>query len=540
MTETFTPRRPIDARRGLRALASAIGLASALLIMLLAACGRGDADAVDIYQKYRPALKADHQGIFDSLAPMPRYDLDVELDAENSVLTGTASIFVPNTTQDSWNDLVFRLYPTLEQYGGFMTFRGASVNGQPVTYGYAAENTALRMQLTAPIAPGEDAQIELRWKLVFPTWTDSPSIYALFGVSHQITSLPLFYPSIAVYEEGPFPDTGRWWNEIGDIRGDAAYNLSSLFAVTITMDANLVPVTSGTLVTSTVISADKIRYSWASGPSREFLLHYSPLLQSAQTDAYGTRVTSFWLPGEESSGRAALRFASASLRIYSDLFGAYPYRDMRVAPATLSFRGMEYPQVNLIGIELYNRYREDLETLVAHEVAHQWWYQMVHNDPVNTPWLDEALAEYSMKLYLEQVYGKAEADALHFSRWQVPYNNLVTQNADVPISQPVKNFESGGQYEAIVYGKGALFYEAMRDRLGEQQFRRFLRTYLEDHQFGIITENSWLEALTALDDPELLALYNDWIKQAPDGLAPLTNPEPTPSAVNVEENVEEQ
>ena len=84
----------------------------------------------------------------------------------------------------------------------------------------------------------------------------------------------------------------------------------------------------------------------------------SPDFESATNEAYGTRITSYWLPGDESAGRAALRHATSSLRVYSDLYGPYPYSDMRVAPAPITYRGMEYPQVILLGVELYGRFRD--------------------------------------------------------------------------------------------------------------------------------------------------------------------------------------
>src|SRR6185436_12485461 len=106
-------------------------------------------------------------------------------------------------------------------------------------------------------------------------------------------------------------------------------------------------------ITSTLIGKNLARHVWVTGPSREFLLHTSTHFSSAAAEAYGTRITSYWLPGQEVAGKAALNYAIAALRIYSDRYGPYPYRDLRIAPASLSYRGMEYPQVGLLGVELY-------------------------------------------------------------------------------------------------------------------------------------------------------------------------------------------
>jgi aminopeptidase N len=289
--------------------------------------------------------------------------------------------------------------------------------------------------------------------------------------------------------------------------------------VTATLAADEVPVTSGTLISSTTFINDEdeemARYVWVTGPVREFLLHTSPQFASDTVEAYGTRVTSYWLPGQEAAGRNALRYAVAALRIFSDYFGEYPFADMAVAPAPLTYRGMEYPQVNLIGVELYTRFQNSMEILVAHEVAHQWWYQIVHNDPVNTPWLDEALAEYAVKLYYEGLRGEEVAEQLQRQRWLTPVTLLLQQSdqpsVDVAIDRPVASFETGSQFETLIYGRGALLYDMMRSILGERPFRRFLRDYLTRYRYQIVTTADWLEMIRELDNRELLALYEEWL-----------------------------
>jgi aminopeptidase N len=184
---------------------------------------------------------------------------------------------------------------------------------------------------------------------------------------------------------------------------------------------------------------------------------------------------------------------------------------MRVAPAPISFYGMEYPQVNLLGVELYGRFLGRLELLAAHEVAHQWWYQIVHNDPVNSPWLDEAIAEYSMAYFVETLEGQYDADLFEYNRWWRPLEILVEKDDDAPVDQPVDSYIDGAQYEAIVYGKGALFFGALREELGDRAFRSFLRDYLDDHRYEIVDQEDWEAALESLGNPLVMELYEKWI-----------------------------
>ncbi len=489
------------------------------LLGLLSGCGR---DREDPLARYLPAMKPEYQGELAALTTLPRYAVDVELFPVENLLRGNMRLELVNTSPDPWLNVVFRLYPELADYKGNMAIHNAAVNGKPVSFNYQTHDTALLVPMPEVLYPDERAVIELSWTLDIPIFADHSSVYVLFGRSQQMYTLPLFYPSLAVYqpEKGV---NGEWWRAEGSIRGDSAFNVASLFVVTATMPADQVPVTSGTLITSTFIEGQRARHVWVTGPSREFLLHTSPQFQSVQSEAYGTRVTSYWLPGQEAMGRAALNYGIAALRIYSQRFGSYPYRDMRIAPAPLNFRGMEYPQVNLLGIEVYDQYRSELELLLAHEVAHQWWYQIVHNDPVHEPWLDEALAEYSMKLYLEELRGESSAANLLLSRWSLPVKGMSTEGEATPIDMPVDDFATASLYETIVYAKGALFYDSIHQTLGERRFQNFLRDYLAANRYGIVTTADWFDAVAALNTPALEVLYESWVQR------PVRRPNPTPT-----------
>lgn len=485
----------------------------AALLLLLGGCTSADATGKpDPFALYRPALKAEFQKDLDDMALAPRYTISATLAPDDGKLIGAAAIAVPNSSSAPWTHLIFRLYPMLRHYGGNMVILSALIDGKPATFVYTNENTALRIDLEKPLLPGQEVTISVTWRLEFPRWTDQSAVYALFGRSQQMISLPLFYPSLAVYTEGPTLGAGEWWLTNGTERGDSAFNVASLFAVTLTLPTEWVPVTSGTEIQRTE-SFTETQYSFVTGPSREFLLHTSPLFGELSTEAYGTRVTSYFLPGSEAAGEAALKYTAQALRIYSDHFGEYPFTDMRVAPAPINFRGMEYPQVILLGVETYTRFRDKLEYLAVHEMAHQWWYQIVHNDPVAEPWLDEALAEFSMRLYMERMRGDNQAERMVLQRWMAPLDGLKARQQDAAVDQPVAAYLNGAQYETIVYAKGALFWDAVRDTIGVRRFDRFLQNYAHKYRWKIVDSGQWLNELRDLPDPALLTLFEEWIRQ---------------------------
>ena len=83
-----------------------------------------------------------------------------------------------------------------------------------------------------------------------------------------------------------------------------------------------------------------------------------------------------------------------------------------VAIPTLAL-GIEYPGLIAMNRDLYDPAHDFgetpsavlLESTTAHEVGHQWFYNLVGNDQLDEPWLDEALTQYATWRYYADVYG---------------------------------------------------------------------------------------------------------------------------------------
>jgi len=197
------------------------------------------------------------------------------------------------------------------------------------------------------------------------------------------------------------------------------------------------------------------------------------------------------------------------LGVYEDAFGPYPYTEMSMVEAPLRYFGMEFPGMNLIGLDLYRGQDAELENRVAHEIAHQWWYAQVGNDQVNTPWLDEGLAEYSLAIYDRQVLGEPQRDTLINQRWLMPYQVAVQNGYDAVVNQPSAAFS--WEYEVIVYGKAALFFDALHQELGDETFKAVLHEYATRYRWRIATPDDLLSVAESVSGRDLDSLYNQWI-----------------------------
>ncbi len=380
-------------------------LAGVLLVLLLAVAAAGgilyylqsQKPAPDPFAVYRPAMNPGFTIVPERLQALPQYSITLRLDPATRAFTGTSEVSFVVTAGLPQDEILFRLYPNLPQFNGVMHVSSAQVNGASMSFAYDAANTAVRVPVP-PLQTGTRATARLTFTGEAPK--HRADYYTIFGQSEDILSLTNFYPILARYR------SDGWATDVADPQGDVGFHDAALYRVTTIMPPGQVVVATGSVVTQTVLPDKQLRTEYVQGPAREFTLIMSPRFQVEEMDAYGTLVRSYYIPEQAMAGRSALYAAVASLQVYSDVFGPYPYREMAVVQAPLTFHGMEFPGINLIGTDAYSKHLQDLETLVAHEVAHQWWYNQVGSDQNRTPWLDEGLAEFSMYYYQGLRYGE--------------------------------------------------------------------------------------------------------------------------------------
>ena len=483
-------------------LALALGLA--LTGLLLGGCTLLKlGNPPDPLAEYRPSLRPSFSIEPGQIASLLQYSISVKIDIANRAYTGTMDLTLPVSGTESVHDLYLRLYPNLPQFGGSMRLTGVKVNDTTVNYDYEAQNTAARLFFPTPLQPGEKANVSVAFSGLAPH--RPAGTYNIFGQSEDVLSLTNFYPILA----GRRADV--WSLDVANPQGDVGFHDPALYRVEITAPQDQVIAATGSEITRTVGADGWATTRYVLGPAREFTLLLSPRFQVEEAESLGTRVRSYFRPEDAVAGHSALYAAIAALQVYSDEFGPYPYREMAVVQAPLTFHGMEFPGMNLIGSEDYSRHLDELEMLVVHEVAHQWWYNQVGNDQPEAPWLDEGLAEWSMYLYSQKRYGQPVADRLRQLRWEVPMAGLVKRKADAPIGLPVKDYPRDS-YETIVYGKGALFFATLRDEIGPEAFSKLLRTYLERYQWEMATPDDFQALAEEVSGKDLDALFAEWVE----------------------------
>lgn len=168
--------------------------------------------------------------------------------------------------------------------------------------------------------------------------------------------------------------------------------------------------------------------------------------------------------------------AKASLKAYSDWYGPYPYSTLSIVvpPAGAGGAGgMEYPTLVTAWAADGPNAGFGLERVVAHEIAHQYWYGMVASNEFEEAWLDEAFASYAEEKLMEHEYGILPNTRLEASYMTNP----------AALTRLSWDFDSHNHYAENVYIRGKLVLLAMEREIGEAKMKRVLRTYFNRWKF---------------------------------------------------------
>jgi aminopeptidase N len=227
----------------------------------------------------------------------------------------------------------------------------------------------------------------------------------------------------------------------------------------------------------------------------------------------GVTLRNWYLADDREGAEIAFAAARESVEIFNTRFGPYPFEEVEVVQVPLfGAGGVEYPQLYLLDAGLYGNpvSHEFLALASAHEMAHQWWYSTVGSDINAAPWQDEALTNWSAILWLEQSQGPDAARAV-LAEWQRRVDAYEARYGEERIDQPLENFqERGGAYGTIVYLKGTLFFQALREEIGDDAFFEALRDYYAHHQFGIAAPVDLLSRFEETAGRSLGDFYEEW------------------------------
>jgi aminopeptidase N len=444
-----------------------------------------------------------------ALEDLTRYDIDLTIGVESLVLTGRQTTEYTNNSGEPLPELYFNLFPNSSRFAASMEISSLSIEGKEQQFEYQRNGTVVRVALPEPLDPGQTTTVAMDFTARVPHV--QKNYYLVFAMAQGVLSLGDWHPMVAVYDD-------QGWNldyPEGTV-GEIVFSESAFYTVRVTLPSGpaLDVVATGVESEHTLNGDGSETWLYHSGPVRDFHLVVTDRYGVATSEVGETTINSYYWPEHEVCGREALASAGRALTLYSDLFAPYPFTELDLAEADLWPWAIEWPGLILVGAPLYSDPEEECgEWHVVHEVAHQWWYSVVGNDQVDEPWLDEALANYSTALYYEWTRDPQEAAATIAEHIDERYEAYVQAYGDGIVGGPTSAYTRASYYP-LVYGKGALFFAALRREIGDDAFFQGLRGYYERYKYRVGTAEGLRRAMETAYGHPLDEFFQHWIYSA--------------------------
>ncbi|MFQ5512367.1 MAG: M1 family aminopeptidase [Candidatus Krumholzibacteriia bacterium] len=403
------------------------------------------------------------------------YNLDLDIDPVTQTVSGAVTM-TAEVTSDSLTVADMDLLAN-------MTVTGAGWTGGPL--GFVRAGDIVTVTLPGTYYLGETFTIDVAYN-----GTPSAS-YGAFGFDTHAGN-----PMIWSLSE---PFGARTWWPCKDVPSDKADSVD----ISITVPNTLVVASNGTLVSETDNGTTRT-YQWHEGyPIATYLVSvaihpyttFSHWYHHSPTDSMEVKYYVF--PDHFSIVQPTYGLTVGMIELFANIFGEYPFLDEKYGHAEFVWGGgMEHQTLTSLG--------GWSEYLIVHELAHQWWGDMVTCDEFHHIWLNEGFATYSEALWSEATYGTAQ---YHQDMDLAKYFGSGT--IYVPdTSNWGRVFHSG-----LSYNKASWVLHMLRHVVGDSTFSQTLQTYYGDprYQYGTATTEQFRDLCEAVSGMDLDWFFHEWI-----------------------------
>lgn len=370
---------------------------------------------------------------------------------------------------------------------------------------------------------------QLHVKLQDPTEIDRPITLAIaYGVEKPQRGLYFVGPDkhyphkpTQVWTQGEDEDS-RFWFPCFDYPGQLATS-----EIRVKVPKPFLAISNGELI-HTESDGDAKIYHWLQHQPHPTYLMTLAVGDFAETkeewqeikpDGQPTRsvpVTYYVEKNRQEDATRSLGKTPRMIEFFSQAFG-YPYPFPKYAQVCVEdfiFGGMENTSTTLLTDRCLLDERAALdnrntESLVAHELAHQWFGDLVVIKHWSHAWIKEGMASYSEVMWTEQEYGKADAA---YYRLQEARNYFAEDSARYrrPIVTHIYR-EAIELYDRHLYEKGACVYHMIRAELGEKLFLKAIQTFVQDNAHKTVETIDLLRAIEKATGRNLLFLFDQYV-----------------------------
>jgi len=214
-------------------------------------------------------------------------------------------------------------------------------------------------------------------------------------------------------------------------------------------------------------------------------------------------VLNYFIPEHASQAGATLPLVIDMLRIYSDLFGLYPFIREKYGHAEINASSaMEHQTMTSLGPYGFD------ENTIAHELAHQWFGDMITCRTWPEIWLNEGFAQYSTALYLERERGEGS----YRDYMEAQMFNALDARGTILIEDT--SLVSNVFDPRLVYSKGASVLHMLRHVLGDSVFFRAMKAYATTPSlmYATAATEDFQAVCEGVSGRSLSFFFDEWIR----------------------------
>jgi aminopeptidase N len=423
----------------------------------------------------------------DRVVDIQHIALALEVDPAKRTVAGTATLRATALSATS----------VVELDAVELTIEKVTANGKAVTYRH--DGHKLRVELAGQIAIGAELVLAIAYK-------GAPRRGLYFVAPDD------GYPSkpTQVWTQGQDEDS-RYWFPCFDAPHEKATS-----EVVVTVPAAMFALSNGTLVSDKTTGAKRTLHWRLDVPHSCYLVTLAVGdFATIETRWRDVPVVYYVQRGREAEAERTLARTPQMLELFSQKFGvAYPYpRYSQVFVADFIFGGMENTSATTLTDTVLLDERAaidyDIDSLVAHELAHQWFGDLVTCRDWGEGWLNEGFATYSEYLWREHHEGRDAAD-LELEEWADSYmgedsgryrRTIATKLYDEPIDV----------FDHHLYEKGGRVLHMLRDFLGDAAFWKSLAHYLTKHRHGLVESRDLARAVEDATGKVVDWFFSQWV-----------------------------
>jgi Peptidase family M1 domain len=326
--------------------------------------------------------------------------------------------------------------------------------------------SALEVRLPAALASGATTSLSLTFRVDVRKADDR------FGHAGKIALLGNVIPVLAVED-----DRGLHLERYSP-SGESFYSLAARWDATLRVPARLRAATTGAVRSERVRNGLRTLHVGTS-QARDFGLAIGPL-RVRTTTTRGVRIRAFARAGARNVG-ASLRAARRTVDALSRRLAPYGGRELDMVllgGGVGGFGGMEYPELI---------FTMPFGNVVAHEIAHQWWYGLVGDDQFHEPWLDESFASY----FEERLY-----PLFDLCDPRRPYGVVSPRRRGFALDSSMQVWDrTPVAYGEVVYLAGSCALQRLERDLGRSRMTAVLRLLQSRFRFGVMRKSDVLDAI---------------------------------------------